>query len=145
MLFRSLGNIKMLLEGAMLAHGRVGLMLNVHSDNLKAVLAVLPALKQPTISQLSETGWIAAIPGETRRMGTVGRPLPYHALAIVDGDGHRVARRAGAEELHRDPGHAGEREADPHAAGQDEEQRADEQEGDAEVAHVIRCAGLPRR
>ncbi|MSO19798.1 MAG: ATP phosphoribosyltransferase [Acidobacteria bacterium] len=54
-----LANIKMLLEGAMLAHGRVGLMLNVHQDNLKAVLAVLPALKQPTISQLSETGWIA--------------------------------------------------------------------------------------
>jgi len=54
-----LSNIKMLLEGAMLAHGRVGLMLNVQSENLKAVLDVLPALKQPTISQLSETGWIA--------------------------------------------------------------------------------------
>lgn len=54
-----LGNIRMLLEGAMLAHGRVGLMLNVHSDNLAAVLGVLPALKQPTISQLSETGWVA--------------------------------------------------------------------------------------
>jgi acyl-coenzyme A synthetase/AMP-(fatty) acid ligase len=38
----------------------------------------------------SETGWIAAIPGETRRLGTVGRPLPYHALAIVDADGRRV-------------------------------------------------------
>jgi ATP phosphoribosyltransferase len=52
-------NIKMLLEGAMLAHGRVGLMLNVHKDCLRAVLDVLPALKRPTISELSETGWVA--------------------------------------------------------------------------------------
>src|SRR5215813_8043013 len=35
----------------------------------------------------SETGWIAAIPGEARRLGTAGRPLPYHQLAIVDADG----------------------------------------------------------
>ena len=39
----------------------------------------------------SETGWIAAIPGEMRRLGTVGRPFDYHDVAIVDGDGHRLA------------------------------------------------------
>src|SRR5205807_9178495 len=39
----------------------------------------------------SETGWIAAIPGEQRRLGTVGRPLAYHDLAIVDGSGRRLA------------------------------------------------------
>jgi acyl-coenzyme A synthetase/AMP-(fatty) acid ligase len=38
----------------------------------------------------SETGWIAAIPGEQRRFGTVGRPLPYHDLAIVDAEGRRL-------------------------------------------------------
>ncbi|MGH6768076.1 MAG: class I adenylate-forming enzyme family protein [Xanthobacteraceae bacterium] len=38
----------------------------------------------------SETGWIAAVSGETRRLGTVGQPLPYHALAIVDADGQRL-------------------------------------------------------
>ena len=38
----------------------------------------------------SETGWIAAIPGEQRRLGTVGRPLAYHDLAIVDADGRRL-------------------------------------------------------
>jgi ATP phosphoribosyltransferase len=54
-----LSNIKMLLEGAMLAHGRVGLMLNVHKESLRAVLDVLPALKRPTISELSESGWVA--------------------------------------------------------------------------------------
>jgi acyl-coenzyme A synthetase/AMP-(fatty) acid ligase len=38
----------------------------------------------------SETGWIAAIPGEARRLGTAGRPLPYHQLAIVDADGRAL-------------------------------------------------------
>ncbi len=37
----------------------------------------------------SETGWIAAITGDERRFGTVGRPLAYHALAIVDAEGRR--------------------------------------------------------
>jgi ATP phosphoribosyltransferase len=56
---QKLSNITLLLEGAMLAHGRVGLMLNVHKENLQAVLDALPALKRPTISELSESGWVA--------------------------------------------------------------------------------------
>ena len=39
--------------------GKVGLMLNVHRDHLQAVLGVLPALKRPTISQLSDQEWLA--------------------------------------------------------------------------------------
>jgi acyl-coenzyme A synthetase/AMP-(fatty) acid ligase len=38
----------------------------------------------------SETGWIAAIPGEERRLGSVGRPFAYHQLAIVDADGRKL-------------------------------------------------------
>jgi acyl-coenzyme A synthetase/AMP-(fatty) acid ligase len=38
----------------------------------------------------SEANWIAAIPGEHRRLGTVGRPLAYHDLAIVSADGQRL-------------------------------------------------------
>ena len=38
----------------------------------------------------SETGWIAAVTGEERRLGTVGRPFAYHDLAIVDGEGRRL-------------------------------------------------------
>ena len=38
----------------------------------------------------SEASWIAAIPGEERRLGTVGRPLPYLDLAIVGTDGRRL-------------------------------------------------------
>jgi acyl-CoA synthetase (AMP-forming)/AMP-acid ligase II len=38
----------------------------------------------------SEANWIAAIPGEERRLGTVGRPLAYHDLAIVADHGRRL-------------------------------------------------------
>jgi ATP phosphoribosyltransferase len=56
---RKLEDIRMLLEGAINALGKVGLMLNVHKDNLAGVLAVLPALKRPTISHLSDEEWLA--------------------------------------------------------------------------------------
>ncbi len=56
---RKLEDMKLLLEGAIAALGRVGLMLNVKKADLKAVLGVLPALKNPTISQLSDDEWVA--------------------------------------------------------------------------------------
>jgi len=56
---QKLEDMKMLLQGAINALGKVGLMLNVEKINLEAVLAVLPALKRPTISTLSEDGWLA--------------------------------------------------------------------------------------
>src|SRR6185437_3434772 len=56
---RKLEDMKMLLEGAMNALGKVGLMLNVRKDRLAPVLNVLPALKKPTISQLSDDAWVA--------------------------------------------------------------------------------------
>jgi ATP phosphoribosyltransferase len=56
---RKLEDMRMLLEGAINALGKVGLMLNVHRDCLPAVLAVLPALKRPTISHLSDDDWLA--------------------------------------------------------------------------------------
>jgi ATP phosphoribosyltransferase len=56
---QKLEDIKMLLDGAIAALGKVGLMLNVEKSNLDAVLSVLPALKRPTISTLSEDGWLA--------------------------------------------------------------------------------------
>jgi len=56
---RKLEDIRMLLEGALNALGKVGLMLNVHKKDLAAVLDVLPALKRPTISHLSDEEWLA--------------------------------------------------------------------------------------
>jgi ATP phosphoribosyltransferase len=56
---QKLEDMRMLLQGAINALGKVGLMLNVHKDNLAAVLRVLPALKRPTISHLSDEEWLA--------------------------------------------------------------------------------------
>jgi ATP phosphoribosyltransferase len=52
-------NLVLMLQGAIAAATRVGLMLNVRRDDLAAVLAVLPALKNPTISGLSDSEWVA--------------------------------------------------------------------------------------
>jgi ATP phosphoribosyltransferase len=56
---QKLQDLKLLLDGAIAALGKVGLMLNVHKDNLEAVLGVLPALKRPTVSHLSDGEWLA--------------------------------------------------------------------------------------
>ena len=44
---RKIDNLALMLQGAMEAQDRVGLMLNVRKGNLPAVLAVLPALQSP--------------------------------------------------------------------------------------------------
>jgi ATP phosphoribosyltransferase len=52
-------DIQMLLEGAINAMGKVGLMMNVERSSLQEVLNVLPALKTPTISALADENWLA--------------------------------------------------------------------------------------
>lgn len=52
-------NLVMLLEGAIKAYSRVGLMLNVRREDLSRVLAALPSLRNPTIAQLSDPDWVA--------------------------------------------------------------------------------------
>jgi ATP phosphoribosyltransferase len=52
-------NVALMLCGAIAAQGRVGLMLNVRREDLAGVLAVLPALKRPTISALADDEWVA--------------------------------------------------------------------------------------
>jgi len=49
----------LLLQGAIDAASKVGLMLNVRREDLERVLEVLPALKRPTISNLSDPDWVA--------------------------------------------------------------------------------------
>jgi ATP phosphoribosyltransferase len=56
---RKIEDVTMLLQGAIAALDKVGLMLNVEQSDLEAVLAVLPALRNPTISHLSDPGWLA--------------------------------------------------------------------------------------
>ena len=52
-------NLVLMLQGAIAAATRVGLMLNVRRENLEGVLTALPALKKPTISPLSDSDWVA--------------------------------------------------------------------------------------
>jgi len=50
--------ISMLLQGAIMAQNKVGLMMNAKKADLKKVLNVLPALQKPTISELSDKEWV---------------------------------------------------------------------------------------
>ena len=52
-------NLILMLQGAIAAASKVGLLLNVRRDDLNGVLDVLPALKNPTISTLSDPDWVA--------------------------------------------------------------------------------------
>lgn len=54
---RKMENIALLLQGAIRAQEKVGLKMNVSKKDLAQVLKILPALKKPTISTLSEEGW----------------------------------------------------------------------------------------
>jgi ATP phosphoribosyltransferase len=54
-----IANVVLMLSGAIAAYTKVGIMLNVRKDQLATVLGVLPALKNPTISTLSDPEWLA--------------------------------------------------------------------------------------
>lgn len=49
----------MLLKGALAAESMVGVKMNVQKANLDEVISVLPALRKPTVSNLSSDGWVA--------------------------------------------------------------------------------------
>lgn len=50
-------NIALLLKGAILAQSKVGLKMNVSKKSLAIVLKILPAMKKPTISTLTQKDW----------------------------------------------------------------------------------------
>lgn len=52
-------NLAMLLTGALNADQLVGLKMNVPKNDLPEVTHILPALKKPTLSPLSDEGWVA--------------------------------------------------------------------------------------
>ncbi|MCH2582178.1 MAG: ATP phosphoribosyltransferase [Planctomycetes bacterium] len=56
---RKIENMALLLEGALNAEGRVGLKLNCPREALDTVLGILPSMKNPTISRLSDDEWVA--------------------------------------------------------------------------------------
>jgi ATP phosphoribosyltransferase len=83
---RKLEDMRMLLDGAINALGKVGLMLNVEKKNLASVLGVLPALKNPTISNLSDGEWLAVntILDETTVRTIIPRLKEAGAQGIVE-------------------------------------------------------------
>jgi ATP phosphoribosyltransferase len=56
---RKIETLAMLLRGALEAEAKVGLKMNIAEKNLKRLLESLPALRRPTISGLSQPGWVA--------------------------------------------------------------------------------------
>ncbi len=54
---QKMDDLVLMLQGAMAAEGKVGLMMNVRKTDLPAVLKILPALQTPTISSLSDEHW----------------------------------------------------------------------------------------
>ncbi len=50
-------NMAMLLKGALVAQEMVGLKMNVEKGNLRRVLSILPAMKNPTLAPLSNPNW----------------------------------------------------------------------------------------
>jgi ATP phosphoribosyltransferase len=55
---RKMDDLVMMLQGAMAAEGKVGLMMNVRKADVPKILGVLPALQKPTISSLSDLEWV---------------------------------------------------------------------------------------
>jgi ATP phosphoribosyltransferase len=51
--------LALLLKGALEAESKVGLKMNLREQDLRTLLKALPALRNPTISQLSLPGWVA--------------------------------------------------------------------------------------
>jgi ATP phosphoribosyltransferase len=56
---KKIETLALLLKGALEAEAKVGLKMNIAEKNLKALLKSLPALRNPTISNLSLKGWVA--------------------------------------------------------------------------------------
>jgi len=52
-------SIALMLNAAIDAQGQVGLMLNAKKANLREILDILPALNSPTVSELSDSEWVA--------------------------------------------------------------------------------------
>lgn len=58
---KKIDEIAMLLKGALVAEESVGLMMNVEKKNLDKIIKMLPSLKSPTVSKLSDENWVAIV------------------------------------------------------------------------------------
>jgi ATP phosphoribosyltransferase len=83
---RKIENLAMMLRGAMAALGRVGLMLNVRRQDLPVVLALLPALQNPTVAPLADEEWVAinTVIDEQTAWSLIPRLKEANAQGIVE-------------------------------------------------------------
>ena len=56
---KKIETLALLLQGALAAEEKVGLKMNAPKKKLRQILKALPALRNPTVSQLSQKGWVA--------------------------------------------------------------------------------------
>jgi len=56
---RKIEQLVLLLQGALRAEGTVGLKMNVPADHIGRVISLLPAMKGPTVSKLTDESWVA--------------------------------------------------------------------------------------
>lgn len=56
---KKIDHLALLLQSVLAAESRVGLMMNVKTENLDKLVALLPSLNNPTVSNLATSGWVA--------------------------------------------------------------------------------------
>lgn len=78
--------LAMMLKAVLTAEGKVGLKLNVHSDDLERVVAILPSLEHPTVSPLADKSWFAleTIVDEHIVRDLIPELKAFHAKGIVE-------------------------------------------------------------
>ncbi len=83
---QKIDDIAMMLRGAMAAEGRVYLTMNAPRTALPQILAVLPALQNPTVSSLADDSWVAVntIVGEKEVRDLVPQLKKAGATGLVE-------------------------------------------------------------
>eukprot|EP00668_Euglena_longa_P048222 GGOE01065287.1.p1 GENE.GGOE01065287.1~~GGOE01065287.1.p1 ORF type:complete len:307 (+),score=128.37 GGOE01065287.1:51-923(+) len=56
---KKIEDLRLLLAGALMAQSKVGLKMNIPAEKLQDVVRILPSMRNPTISSLSQDGWHA--------------------------------------------------------------------------------------
>jgi len=81
-----LSGMATLLQGAMRADGKVGLKMNAPRDNLQHILSLLPSMKAPTVTPLSEDNWVAleVVADETLVRDLIPQLISHGATAIIE-------------------------------------------------------------
>lgn len=58
---QKIDDIALMLNGAIVAESKVGLMMNVPRDRVQQVISLLPSLQNPTVSNLANENWVDVI------------------------------------------------------------------------------------